>query len=224
VRIVRDIAAFEATYGTARSATIAGVFANGTSLSNSGERLKIDDASHSTVRDFTCSDTAPWPPAADGAGPSLILRDPADNPDHGNPLNGSTGRTNGTPGSENPPFDFWLEDRHQSDPLADPDHDGCTELETYILAGDLRPIRQAFSITRPSAEIFLDIVRRDSPDALIALEFSNDFTTWNPGVEGTDYEILTDTPAGDGTRDIRLLPAQSTHLRNFFSLRTSIGE
>jgi hypothetical protein len=226
VLVVRNIAAFEATYGTGQSSRIAGIFANGTVLSNSGERIKIDDLTNSTVRDFTYSDSDPWPVAADGTGPSLILRNPTSLPDHDDPLSWGTGRNNGTPGSNTPPFDFWLGDRGQSDPLADPNHDGYTELETYVLAGDLRPIHQAFSISQQAGDTILDIVRRDSSDALVALEFSGDLDAWHPGVDGTDYELLTDTPAGDGTRDtrLRLLPGTSGQTRKFFRLRTSVGE
>jgi hypothetical protein len=226
VLVVRDIAAFEATYGTAHSSRIAGIFADGTVLSNSGERIKIDDATNSTIREFTYSDSDPWPAAADGTGPSLILRDPATMPDHNDPANWATGRDNGTPGAEAQPFDFWLGDRSQSDPLADPNGDGFTELETYVLAGDIRPVHQAFSIDDSNGGVILDIVRRDSPDALVSIEFSDDLATWTPGTEGTDYQILSDTPAGDGSRDLRvsILPAHTGQPRNFFRLRCEIGQ
>ncbi len=60
-------------------------FAGGTALSNGGERLKLDDATGSTVRDFRYDDAPPWPTAADGAGRSLVLVRPETAPDHGDP-------------------------------------------------------------------------------------------------------------------------------------------
>ena len=51
-------------------------FENGTALGNGGETIKIEDANNSTVTEFTFDDTAPWPTAPDGGGPSLILIQP----------------------------------------------------------------------------------------------------------------------------------------------------
>ena len=51
-------------------------FENGTALGNGGETIKIEDANNSTVTEFAFADTAPWPTAPDGGGPSLILIQP----------------------------------------------------------------------------------------------------------------------------------------------------
>ena len=51
-------------------------FENGTALGNGGETIKIEDANSSTVTEFAFDDTAPWPTAPDGGGPSLILIQP----------------------------------------------------------------------------------------------------------------------------------------------------
>lgn len=40
-------------------------------LANEGETLKLDDTDGSTISEFTYSNTAPWPLAPDGSGPSL---------------------------------------------------------------------------------------------------------------------------------------------------------
>ena len=78
VLVVRDLAAFQAAYGTNRP--VAGVFANGTALSNSGESLKLEDANSDTIREFAYSDEVPWPTDAD-AGYSLVLLAPETIPD-----------------------------------------------------------------------------------------------------------------------------------------------
>ncbi len=57
-------------------------FENLSRLANGGERIKLEDATGSTVRDFSYDDVSPWPAAADGGGPSLVLVAPGSNPDH----------------------------------------------------------------------------------------------------------------------------------------------
>jgi hypothetical protein len=87
--IVSNLAAFTARYGTANM-VVAGEFAG--SLSNSGETLTLLAADGSPIRSFTYDDVAPWPPEADtqldplgqviSGGYSLVLKEPATNPDH----------------------------------------------------------------------------------------------------------------------------------------------
>ena len=55
-------------------------FENGTALGNGGETIKIEDANSSTVTEFAYDDTAPWPTAPDGGGPSLVLIQPETRP------------------------------------------------------------------------------------------------------------------------------------------------
>jgi hypothetical protein len=74
VVVVQDRAAFEARYGTAIS--IAGEYAG--SLSNGGERIRLDDAIGQTILDFSYKDG--WRSITDGEGFSLTIVDPI-NPD-----------------------------------------------------------------------------------------------------------------------------------------------
>ena len=67
--IVSDVAAFEAAYGS--ELPVAGVFANGTRLENSGERLKLEDATSSTIAEIRYDTESPWP--ALEAGRSLVF-------------------------------------------------------------------------------------------------------------------------------------------------------
>ena len=82
VLIVRDMAAFTAAYPSVSGAQIVGVFANGSSLSNSGERLLLLGVGDVVIRDFSYETSAPWPSSPDGNGPSLVLMRPERNPDH----------------------------------------------------------------------------------------------------------------------------------------------
>lgn len=63
-----DAARFQALYGFAPDAVYTG------KLSNSGEAVTLVDAALAVVDTVTYADLAPWPPSADGTGPSLELR------------------------------------------------------------------------------------------------------------------------------------------------------
>ena len=76
VVIAKDRATFAATYGS--SLPLAGEFSG--QLKNSGERLSLIQPAPTAGEDIvidevTYSDALPWPPAADGTGPSLQLID-----------------------------------------------------------------------------------------------------------------------------------------------------
>lgn len=156
--LASNAAAFTARYGA--GLPVAGVFANGTNLSNGGERLKLVTASGLVVAEMTYDDSGDWPSSPDGSGKSLILLDPAA---------GSTGRTadawrpsssvNGTPGLLSPPLTFalWLNDYFtpaqlvdpdQSGTQADPDGDGLVNLMEYaLLKNPLVPSKSAIAIS-----------------------------------------------------------------------------
>lgn len=97
ILVVKNQVAFESVYGTGYN--IAGEFANLTSLSNAGETINLDDASNSTIQSFTYGDSAPWPSPADGAGSSLVLKNPWSRPDSEMPSQWRDGRViGGEPG------------------------------------------------------------------------------------------------------------------------------
>ncbi len=74
--IVGDQAAFTAAYPEVDGSIIAGQYVG--SLDNGGERIKMDDASGSTIMNFNYGDSDPWPARTDGAGSTLVLMDPVD--------------------------------------------------------------------------------------------------------------------------------------------------
>ena len=51
-------------------------FQNGSRLNNGSDRIKLEDATSSTIREFAYDDEAPWPTGPDGGGFSLVLRKP----------------------------------------------------------------------------------------------------------------------------------------------------
>ena len=75
-------------------------FLNSSRLNNGSDRIKLEDATNSTIRDFSYDDDAPWPLEADGAGFSLVLINPESIPDHGDPASWrASTTTGGNPGT-----------------------------------------------------------------------------------------------------------------------------
>ena len=99
--IVKDQAAFQTTYPAVDASRIAGDFVGG--LSNQGERINLDDATGSTIAEFTYGDSDPWPDRPDGAGATLVLVDSEnttdDQYDRFHRWRGST-QFGGTPGAD----------------------------------------------------------------------------------------------------------------------------
>ena len=98
--IVANRAAFEARYGNPADQAIAGEFAAASRLRDSGETLKLEDGTSSTIVEFAFDDDQDrgWPLRADGRGSSLQIVDWQG--DYGNGRNWRpSSRIHGTPGS-----------------------------------------------------------------------------------------------------------------------------
>lgn|GEM_PF-7129504 len=134
----------------ARYLITAAQFENARALSNGGERVTLVAGDGQTViRDFTFRDSAPWPLAPDGGGPSLVLMNPVaaasdawhDDRTHWRAsltASGTPGGTDGVPFSGNPG------DNSDSDALTAlveyapgiSDTDGTSGLAGYSVAPD----------------------------------------------------------------------------------------
>jgi hypothetical protein len=80
VLVVRNAAAFEARYGLSLSDRIAGEYGRDVTsqkLSNSGERVVLEDYWNGTMAKFEYDDRGNWPATADGDGYSLVPLDHA---------------------------------------------------------------------------------------------------------------------------------------------------
>jgi len=205
--IVEDRDAFEARYGSAAAARIAGEFASDSKLSNNGETITLLGANGSTIRSFTYSDSEPWPVAADGEGFTLQLIAPNSNPDHAlaESWQAST-EFGGTPAGFTIPdgdYDAWAATAFaalpgaDTTPGADPDGDGWPNLVEYALATS-----PADSTSLPEIEVFIaDVAGVDhiairytiSPlatDVTITPQTSVDLVNWNADT------VQLDPPAG----------------------------
>ena len=155
-------------------------FLNGTALKNEGELLTLSGPS-GVIRSFTYDDAAPWPTAANGQGPSLVLLAPGTNPDHNNPANWRASSTSGgNPGSSDAvPF--------IGNPIADNDADGLRALVEYALGTSDAVSGPAPLITfDANANTYTVDHARTADDAILTAEISANLLTWR-----TDTAALT---------------------------------
>ena len=205
VVVVRNRAAFLMRYGAGLAPLIAGEFTGG--LANDGERLALtgDDGPDAGIerdimRDFGYLDEPPWPAAADGDGPSLILMSPASNPDHSTPANWtSSAVVGGLPAGTPRALDYagwralvWnpadAADETISGPGADNDGDGLANLVEFATGFDPRRSDGRAAITiriEPMGDDRFLIVEFRQPGSLsgvsVVPQVSSDAMSWLAG-------------------------------------------
>jgi hypothetical protein len=218
VLVVKSRDAFQARYGPSFNGIIAGEYSG--NLANGGERIQLLGADGVPVRDFSYGDGGPWPKAADGEGPSLVLQVPAANPDHSNPANWSVSAVpGGLPGGFAPTQSysswralFWdpLEATNEavSGPMADPDGDGVSNWLEYSFG--LNPHRESAQprlvteVEMIGGEPFLCVslqLADHRQDVKLTWEFSSDLRFW--AVEGEAMEPVSAEPSYDGTAKLK---------------------
>ncbi len=204
VLIVCNKAAFEARYGTAHSARIAGEFAP-TRLDNAGERIHLLDGLGNTIADFQYNDKAPWPEPAGIDGFSLVLRSAAlPQPDYTLPGNWAiSSDLGGTPNADEIITGF------AGDPIADDDQDGYPRLLEYLLgtsdsnphdtAGTISSSIQSLDANGITQNFLTMSVRRsnDAQDVVLIPQFSVDLVHWFSGEQFVP--LISEIDQGDGT-------------------------
>ncbi|MDA7882120.1 CotH kinase family protein, partial [Akkermansiaceae bacterium] len=203
ILVVRSITAFEMRYGTGH--LIAGEWDPADKLNNSSDRVKLSFGAGDAIRDFTYTDIAPWPTAADGSGPSLTLVDPSSVPNHALATNWRASfDPNGTPGVDesDDPFGDWLATQGESDPNASFNGSSLSNLLAYALGADLiagnpESALPTFGIVNDNAALSFR-VRQGSNPLNYLVEVSNDLVTWNSGPAHTEY-LGDPVDNGDGT-------------------------
>jgi hypothetical protein len=205
--VATDPAAFRAKYNVPAEVPILGPL--GGVLQDSGERLKLqrpdlpdtNGFGYITVDEVRYNDKAPWPPAADGSGPSLQRRsataygnDPG-NWEAGAPTPGQPGAT--TDFDQDGLPDVWElangTDAYSADADADPDGDGLSNWQEY-LAG-----------THPlSAQSLLRVESLTLNGTSLTLEFY--------AVSNRTYSVLvSDSPAGAPWSSVATVSARPTN-------------
>jgi hypothetical protein len=235
VLVVSRRAAFEARYGS--GLPIAGEFTDQTNLSNNGERLLLVGPA-GTIRDFEYDDTPPWPVAADGAGASLLLRDPMSNPAHAAWANWRASfDRGGTPGTDEAAmtYDSWSDryfDPAASDyaalsaPLADPEADGWINLLEFALGTNpleaAHPVVEALTVME-SGQPYRALLYTRRPGAG-SLVFSVEACTALGGWTAPATVLVSSLPNSDGTvTEVRRLTTPATGVPVQF-LRLKIQE
>jgi hypothetical protein len=157
-------------------------------LSDGGERLTLMAPDGSTViRSFVFDDDFPWPDAADGAGPSLVLIAPETNPDHSLAANWRSSTTvGGNPGATDAVA-------FAGNPVADTDHDGFTDLGEYAL-GDFPVIIPVMTLDGLTFTVFRV---PNADDAEILGQVSVNLTDWTAAapVSSTPDSLTFRVPA-----------------------------
>ena len=226
--VATNPAAFRAKYGVAPSVPILGPYSG--ELQGTGERLKLQRPAPAdtngpafiTVDEVRYNDKAPWPPAADGSGPSLQRLNTAA---YGNdPINWSASAP--TPGQAFDNMDTdgdglpdWWENANGTDRLIadandDPDNDGATNLEEYL------------SGTNPlSSSSHLKVDTITAVPGLVTLQFlatsNRTFSLlYKDSLDAPVWSKLSDVPARTTNRTVTVVDSAVIPANRFYRLVT----
>ncbi len=203
--IVKNVAAFEARYGT--GLPIIGTF-GADNLSNDGEQLKLSYGLGTPIHELIYSTIAPWPIAAAGSGSSLVLIDPSSDPNLAFGENWRASYGHGSPGADDVlDYETWrVANSLSGGPGGDDDADGVANLLELYLAGnpqatdpDILPQPGVQSIdVGGSVEAWFTLTFRTQPAAAgieSHVEFTDDLAVW-PKIGAV---LVSSTPNADGT-------------------------
>lgn len=202
VVVARNPAAFAIRFGT-NVPPAPGGYADD-SLSNAGEELKLSFGAGIAIHEFVFDDEPPWPPEADGSGPSLTLIHPSKNAlNHGIP--GEWAARPPSPGSVEPSggggtgsYEEWAASHPGTgDPMDDSDGDGLVNWLEFALAGDPLAGSPEILPAPGQAEGYATLTfnRPASLSGIVhEVQFSTDLTNWTIGAV-----LVSETPNDDGT-------------------------
>lgn len=163
-------------------------------LSNSGENITLLAADGSMIRDFRYNDKLPWPVSPDGAGFTLVLAAPEQNPDHQLPSSWRPSTTSGGNPTTTDALPFTGE------PNADLDADGLSALLEYALGTDDTIPDQADDIYHLSGSsnnlTFVTQRNLSAEDAIVTIQTSTDLQTWVSA--DSILELSNEENLGDG--------------------------
>jgi hypothetical protein len=185
VVIVADKRAFAIRYPQVPSAKVVGQFRG--NLDNGGETISIQMADGSVIKEFRYDDDAPWPSPGDAGGLSLVLKDPATNPNPADPARWSlSAKLGGTPGESGTGADLFV-----GDPAKDTDGDGLGDFFEFASGSDPEnpgsgffPVAAIapFDVNGVKANyLTVELHRRPTARGVkFTIESSKDLKTWSP--------------------------------------------
>ncbi len=183
--LVKNRAAALLRYGAETASRLLGEFAGNDNLENAGEGITLLAADGvTTLLSFAYSDRAPWPTAADGTGPSLVLVNPAANPDLSEAVNWRLSSDSlAAPSPNRLSYQAWLAALPPGLD-ADADGDGLLLPVEYALGTDPQTSSTAGAPTftpQPDGSFTVSFSRPlVADDAAWQVETSADLTTWTP--------------------------------------------
>lgn len=212
--VVANSGGFVTRYGNPPGIRVAGVFSG--SLSNSGELIRLVDATAAVIAEFTYGTAEPWPVDADDNGYSLVLNNPAPAPSYNDGFSWRSSATlNGSPGLANSiPF--------AGVPIADDDKDGFDNFLEYSLGSSPTSGQSLFMPeggftdysdgVNTSSHLRFSYRRNLAADGVTyEVQCSSDLTTWNLPVT-----YVGTVNNGDGTATVEYRstdPIDSLHPR-----------
>lgn len=216
ILVVKDPAAFVAAFGS--GLPVAGSYPD--NLSNSGELLELRRADGMVLHSFVYSDQPPWPVEADGGGYSLVLMDPASNPDHGDPRSWRASvAIGGSPGGTDAiAYDEWKAANGGHGDGEDRDGDGFTTLLEFYLGGDPRAAEQVLAPVydeQADGSLLVSVTRRAGADGAGPVpEVSANLSDWseNQAAVFLGVERLGGSPVRDRLH-FRIPPAEGMPAR-----------
>jgi hypothetical protein len=130
VLLVADKRAFQLRYPYVPSSKIVGQFRG--HLDSGGETVAVQTADGGLIKQFRYDDDSPWPTAAQGIGRTLVLKEPAKNPDAAEPSQWLlSAKVGGTPGESGTGSDTF-----SGEPAKDTDGDGLADLFEFASGSD----------------------------------------------------------------------------------------
>lgn len=215
--IILNRAAFETVHGGGHP--IAGLFQNGSRLNNGSERIKLEDATGSTIREFTYDDESPWPLGADGVGFSLVLKNPGSLPDPDLAQNWrESGLVGGKPGDSD--FTGFV-----GNPEADLDGDGLSALLEYAFGTppDVANPSPVDIVIEGTLVRVTTSLNQEADDLEIIVQRSANLIDWADTAEA--LPLTTRSNRGDGTADVSYESAPgylTSNERVFFRLKVVV--
>ena len=212
--IIRDLKAFEESFGA--GLPVAGIFEDGTALSNGGETIKLEDSENGTISEFRYNDKSPWPETADGGGKALAIIGPGSLPDPDDPNNWIA--IEPSPNSADNGF--------TGDPNADKDSDGMSAFLEHAVGtseNEFTDQGSIFSVSLNSENIVFNYKKNTSDENLkFTVETSTDLKEWKNINEIGQLNIEESKDnENSSTMTLTLIPSTSDEQSRHFRLKVT---